>query len=118
MHGPAARDVPTSGREHAGREHAGDLYRADTVALRNGEVLELEVGTACPVLRVFNTTSFPLLLLEDPVAFGIAADNKRVARYKAPYTGLFKLDLVGDGTMRWRIAHGAAPALRPLVGCE
>lgn len=96
----------------------GELYRADMVALRDGEVLELDVGTACPKLEVFNTTSFPLLQREDVVTFGIAADNTRVARYKAPYTGLFKLDLVGEGTMRWRIAHGPAPALRPLTGCE
>ena len=97
---------------------AGDVYRADVVALRDGEVLELQVGTACPVLKVFNTTSFPLLQREDAVAFGIAADSTRVARYRAPYTGLFRLDLAGGGTMTWRIAHGPAPALRPLVGCE
>lgn len=91
----------------------GDLHRAIHIALRNHEVLELTTSALCPTLTVFNTTSFPLIQREDAVPFGIAGDGSRVARYIAPYTGLFKLDLVGDGTLRWRIAHDRPP-LAPL----
>jgi uncharacterized Zn finger protein (UPF0148 family) len=91
----------------------GDLHRAMHIALRDGEVFELTTSEPCPKLTVYNTTSFPLFQREDAVPFGIAADGSRVARYIAPYTGLFKLDLVGDGTLRWRIARDRPP-LAPL----
>jgi len=97
----------------------GDLYRESYLALRDGEVLELTTNETCPKLTVLNTTSFPLLQREDDVHIGIAGDGTRVARYVAPYTGLFHLVLVGDGSakMRWRIAHGPPPRLAPL-GCN
>jgi hypothetical protein len=68
----------------------GDLHRAMHIALRDGEVFELTTSEPCPKLTVYNTTSFPLFQREDAVPFGIAADGSRVARYIAPYTGLFE----------------------------
>ena len=97
----------------------GDLFRVDYIALHHREVLELTTNAICPKLTVYNTTSFPFFIREDVVRFGIAADGSRVARYTAPYTGLFDLDIAGgdSSTLRWHIAHGPAPQLAPL-GCD
>ena len=96
----------------------GDAYTETWIARRHREVLEIVVHGACPTLKMFNTTTFPLLQNDDAIAFGVAADGTRVARYRAPYTGIFKPQLKGAATMRWRIERGLPPPLAPLTGCE
>ena len=103
---------------------SASAYGDRELALRDGEVLELVVaGAPCPSLTVRNMTSFPLLLREDVVPWGVAADGSRVARYVAPYTGLFVLDLaMGDAAhdpqLRWRIAPAGPVPRLPAPSCE
>lgn len=99
-------------------DQPGDTFLSTWIALRGGELLEVGVEGTCPRLTVYNTTSFPLLQREDRLAFGVARDGTRVARYRAPYTGIFQLELKQADKLRWHLVHGALPALLPLSGCE
>lgn len=69
-----------------------------TAALRDGEtfVWSASSDTACTQLIVRNTTSFPLLTKQWEAACTRAPDGRYVARFEAPYTGLFQLKIEGE----------------------
>jgi len=95
-------------------------YASDTwIAMRDREVIELTTDVPCPIMKIYNTTTFPLTQRIDQLTFGIAADGTRVARYRAPYTGIFQLELRPKGSsLRWHFAANQPAALQPLTGCD
>lgn len=95
----------------------GDTFLSTWIALHHGETIEVGVVGNCPHLSVWNTTSFPLIQDFDSVSFGIAADGTRVARYRAPYTGIFKLELKDADKLRWHLVHGTPTPLAKLTNC-
>ena len=50
--------------------------------------------------------------------FRAAADGTRIARYRAPYTGIFQVQLVKGSTITWHLATATPPELAPLTGCD
>jgi LSD1 subclass zinc finger protein len=101
-----------------------------TVALRRHEVLQWsspDTGWG-GAITVKNSTTFPWITSEETAPWQPQTDGTYAARYRAPYTGLFQVELqtrevsVIDVHLRWRIGadsvDGVPPAPPITVGQE
>lgn len=98
-------------------------FKNFSVALHHGEIFEISSpdGGSCTSITVHNTTSFPFITRDDDVEWSPRDDGSYGAQYRAPYTGLFRIEINGiwqpdlQTHARWRTSRSASSGPRALT---
>jgi LSD1 subclass zinc finger protein len=132
---PAWADTMTSPRQMSpywDREHGVPIDTDFTpglskyiVALRRHEILELVTSDdkQCTTVTVKNMTTFPFVTRDWAMAWGAQTDGTYGGHWRAPYTGLFLVEISGidhgdvRNHVRWRIGTHSQPRVPPLDPC-